>query len=57
MQLKFGYDLKPKVGDESGGYAFAIVFRFEILRKRRQRKKRNGRIFSRLLYYYNKRRP
>ena len=35
MQLKFGYDLKPKMWDESGGYAFSIVFRVEILRKRR----------------------
>ena len=24
--------------DESGGYAFSIVFRFEILRKRRKKK-------------------
>ena len=39
MQLKFGYDLKPKMWDESGGYAFSIVFRVEILRKRRKKKK------------------
>ena len=38
MQLKFGYDLEPKMWDESGGYAFSIVFRVEILRKRRERK-------------------
>ena len=38
MQLNFGYDLKPKVWDESGWYAFAIVFRVEILRKRGEKK-------------------
>ena len=44
MQLKFGYDLKPKVWDESVGYDFAILFRVEILRKR---KKMSGRMCSR----------
>ena len=39
MKLKFGYDFKPKMLDESGGYAFSIVFRVEILRKRREQKK------------------
>ena len=34
MQLNFGYDLKPKVWDESGWYAFAIVFKVEISRKK-----------------------
>ena len=42
MQLKFGYDLKPKVWDESGGYAFAIVFRVEILRKRKKKSVKQG---------------
>ena len=47
MQLKFGYDLKLRMWDESGGYAFSTAFRVEILRKRREKK--NGRMCSRQL--------
>ena len=42
MQLKFSYDFKPKMWDESGGYAFSIVFRAEIFRKRRKQEKLEG---------------
>ena len=42
MQLRFGYDLKPKMWDESGGYAFSIVYRVEILKKRREKKNMEG---------------
>ena len=48
MQLKFGYDLRPKVWDESGGYPFSYsIWSWDS-------KKKNRRMCSRWLECYDK---